>query len=173
MRSQSLLVFSAVISTLAACSPARSGGSTPTDARTSSSSGSASPGGFDSGGSADSGGDGGQVCPLPTTFKWTSTGPLAQPKAGWVSLKNFSDVVFNNQHIVYMSTVDGTGSYGGAVMTFADWSQMATATQYPLPYGGVAPTLIYFTPKNVWVLMYEWGRRRKKRAGSHGGLSLT
>jgi hypothetical protein len=97
------------------------------------------------------------VCPLPTTFHWTSTGPLAQPKSGWVSLKDFSDVVFNNQHIVYMSTVDGSGSYAGAMMTFADWPQMAAATQYPIPVGGIAPTLLYFTPKNIWVLMYEWG----------------
>jgi hypothetical protein len=97
------------------------------------------------------------TCPLTTTFNWTSTDALAQPNAGWVSLKDFSSVVYNGQHIVYMSTVDGSGSYGGAMMTFADWPQMATATQSPLPYGGVAPTLIYFTPKNIWVLMYEWG----------------
>jgi hypothetical protein len=97
------------------------------------------------------------VCPLPTTFHWTSTGPLAQPKSGWVSLKDFSNVVSNNLHIVYMSTVDNSGSYGGALMTFTDWPQMTTGTQYPLHYGGVAPTLIYFTPKNIWVLMYEWG----------------
>ena len=96
------------------------------------------------------------TCPLPTTFKWTSSGPLAQPKTGWVSLKDFSSVVFNNQHVVYMSTVDDAGSYGLAAMTFADWPQMATATQTPVP-GVAAPTLMYFTPKKTWVLMYEWG----------------
>ena len=109
-------------------------------------------------GSSGRGGAGGTgTCALPTTFKWTSTGALAQPKSGWVSLKDFSSVVYNNQHIVYMSTVDGAGAYGGAVMTFNDWPEMATATQTPLPYGGIAPTLMYFKPKNIWVLLYEWG----------------
>ena len=109
-----------------------------------------------SGGTTPTGGSTG-TCALPTTFKWTSTAALAQPKSGWVSLKDFSSIVYNNQHIVYMSTVDTAGAYGGAMMTFADWPQMATATQTPLPYGGVAPTLIYFKPKNLWILMYEWG----------------
>lgn len=108
------------------------------------------------GGTAATGGTTG-TCRLPTTFKWTSTGPLSQPKSGWVALKDFSSIVYNNQHIVYMSTVDNSGAYGGAVMTFTDWPQMATATQSPLPYGGIAPTLVYFRPKNIWVLMYEWG----------------
>lgn len=97
-------------------------------------------------------------CALPKTFKWTSTGPLAQPKSGWLSLKDFSCVVYNHQYLVYMSTVRDRGGYAGAMMTFTNWSQMATATQYPLPEGGVAPDLIYFTPKKIWVLMYEWGR---------------
>jgi Glycosyl hydrolase family 62 len=169
------LVFSALLSTLAACSPLHSGGSTPTDTGMGRGMTSGSPGSSDAGASSDTSGsssagsssgaggisnssaDGGQGCRLPTTFKWTSTGPLAQPKSGWVSLKDFSDIVFNGQHIVYMSTVDGSGSYGGAVMTFTDWPQMTTATQLALPYGGVAPTLMYFTPKKIWVLMYEWG----------------
>lgn len=94
---------------------------------------------------------------LPETFKWKSTGALAEPKSGWVSLKDFSCVVYNNRYIVYMSTVDNAGNYGGAMMSFAHWSDMAKATQYPIPVGGVAPTLIYFTPKKIWVLMYEWG----------------
>ena len=102
-------------------------------------------------------GDGGAVCPLPTSFKWTSTGPLALPQNGWVAIKDFSDVVYDDQHIVYMSTVNESGNYGGAMMTFSDWPEMATATQSALPVGAVAPTLIYFTPKNIWVLMYEWG----------------
>jgi hypothetical protein len=86
-----------------------------------------------------------------------STGPLARPQNGWVALKDFSDVVYNNQHLVYMSTVNSSGNYGVGMMTpFADWSQMAAATQSSTG-GGAAPTLIYFTPKNIWVLMFEWG----------------
>ena len=94
---------------------------------------------------------------LPSTFRWTSTGPLATPQNGWVALKDFSCVNYNGEFIVYFSTVNSSGGYGGGMMTFTNWSQMATATQYALPTGGVAPTLIYFAPKNIWVLMYEWG----------------
>jgi len=81
------------------------------------------------------------TCPLPTTFKWTSTAALAQPKSGWKALKDFSSVVYNNQHVVYLSTVDNSGSYAGAMMTFADWPQMATATQRPLSSGGIVEEL--------------------------------
>jgi len=98
-----------------------------------------------------------QDCALPTTFEWTSSGPLAQPQNGWVALKDFSCVNYNGKFIVYMSTVNSSGSYGGAMMTFTNWSQMATAAQYAMPLATVAPTLIYFAPKNIWVLMYEWG----------------
>jgi hypothetical protein len=109
---------------------------------------------------AGSGGAGGSetTCPLPKSFKWTSTGPLAQPKAGWVSLKNFSDVVFNNQHIVYYSGGTTAGKWAGGMMTFADWADMATATQNTMPMLSAAPTLIYFTPKKIWVLMYQYGQ---------------
>src|SRR5579872_261902 len=121
-----------------------------------SSSGSSSSGGSGSSTGSGSTGDGG-VCPLPTTIKWTSTGPLAPPKSGWVAIKDFTDVVYKGQHIVYMSTVNASGSYGGGMMTFTDWSGAATATQSAMSVGTVAPTLFYFSPKNVWVLAYEWG----------------
>lgn len=113
-----------------------------------------------SGGAGTGGGAGGAstTCPLPKTFKWTSTGPLAQPKAGWVSLKNFSDVVFNNQHIVYYSGGSTSGSWIAGMMVFADWPDMATATQNTMPMLSAAPTLIYFAPKNIWVLMYQYGQ---------------
>jgi hypothetical protein len=97
------------------------------------------------------------VCPLPTKFKWTSTAALTQPKAGWSAIKDFTDVVFNNQHIVYMSTTDSSGTYGGGMMTFADWTQASTATQSAMSVATVAPTLFYFTPKSIWVLAYQWG----------------
>lgn len=99
----------------------------------------------------------GDTCPLPSTFQWTSTGPLAQPKSGWVSLKDFTTADHNGQHIVYM-TIHDTGSFwGSAMMTFKDWSQMGSAQQIEMARSTVAPTLFYFAPKNIWVLAYQWG----------------
>ncbi len=114
------------------------------------------------GGGAGSTGAGGAgtTCPLPKTFKWTSSGPVAQPKApagkAWVALKDFTEVVYNNKHIVYMTNHDAGSTWGAAMFTFSDWAEAATATQNTTPHG-VAPTLFYFTPKNTWVLAYQWG----------------
>ena len=94
---------------------------------------------------------------LPSTFRWTSTDPLATPQNGSLSMKDFTCVHYNGKYIVYFTTVNSAGSWAGGMMTFNTWSDMATAQQYQMPIGTVAPTLFYFAPKNIWVLTYQWG----------------
>jgi len=98
-------------------------------------------------------------CALPTSYRWTSSGPLAQPKHDWVSLKDFTAVPYKGKHLVYASFVDETANNYGS-MAFGlvkDFRQLNFTTQTAMSERTVAPSLFHFKPKNIWVLAYQWG----------------
>ncbi|QOV34157.1 RICIN domain-containing protein [Streptomyces ferrugineus] len=92
------------------------------------------------------------TCALPSTYRWTSTGPLAEPANGSASLKDFTAVKYNGQNLVYATTASESGWRATGFRPFTNWSDMATAPQTAVSGAPIAPTLFYLATKNIWVM---------------------
>ncbi|NEA67277.1 non-reducing end alpha-L-arabinofuranosidase family hydrolase [Streptomyces sp. SID12488] len=98
----------------------------------------------------------GNACALPSTYRWTSTGPLAQPANGQLALKDFATVKYNGKNLVYATTANESGWGSTGFSPFTDWSDMGAATQTKTNQDAVAPDLFYLSTKNIWVMVYQW-----------------
>jgi len=105
---------------------------------------------------------------MPTSFSWTSTGPLISPKSdsthNMIAVKDPSTVYYNGQYIVYASSVNSAGNYGMEYLHFSNWSQAAAATPYFMDntpgFSGyhTAPQVFYFAPQSKWYLIFQSGQ---------------
>jgi hypothetical protein len=143
-----------------------SGGGTARDAGAGTGGAAGAGGGKGTGGTRDAGapGAGGSTgaCPLPAKLAWTSSGPLAKvPRTiggqSFVSIKDFTHVVWNGKHVVYATAYEPATQWNSAMFVFADWSEWDATAGTWLSRDAVAPALIYFEPKQLWVLHYQWG----------------
>ncbi|MDH6484727.1 non-reducing end alpha-L-arabinofuranosidase family hydrolase [Streptomyces sp. SAI-127] len=96
------------------------------------------------------------ACALPSAYRWTSTGPLAQPANGQLALKDFATVKYNGKNLVYATTANESGWGSTGFSPFTNWSDMGAATQTKTNRDAVAPELFYLSTKNIWVMVYQW-----------------
>lgn len=104
---------------------------------------------------------------LPSSFQWTSSGPLIAPKSDAThalqAVKDPSVVNYNGKWYVFASTTNSAGGYSMLETSFTNWSQAGSATQHYLdqtPIGTgykTAPQVFYFAPQKKWYLVYQTG----------------
>lgn len=100
---------------------------------------------------------------IPTSFKWSSSGPLIGPKSdsrNIAALKDPSIVYYNGKYHVFASTAQSSG-YNLVYLSFTDFNSANAATYYYLdqtPIGTgyrAAPQVFYMSTQNKWYLIYQ------------------
>ncbi|KAK4118151.1 glycoside hydrolase family 62 protein [Parathielavia appendiculata] len=103
--------------------------------------------------------------PLPSSFKWKSTGPLIGPKDDGRNLAGIKDptvVEVNGTYHVFASTAKAEG-YNLVYLNFTDFAQAGSAPFYYLDQSPIgtgyraAPQVFYFGPQKLWYLVYQNG----------------
>jgi endo-1,4-beta-xylanase len=98
-------------------------------------------------------------CGVPSSFQWTSSAPLISPMNGAVSIKDPTVVFDGEKWMIYATeyTTDFTMVY----LDFLDWDGAGAALKTPVSVNPnltgykCAPQLFYFSPENLWYLIYQ------------------
>ncbi|KAK3630399.1 hypothetical protein LTR56_017454 [Elasticomyces elasticus] len=101
---------------------------------------------------------------LPTSFKWSSSGPLisAESGSGIDGIKDPSIVYYDGAYHVFASTAQESG-YNMVYITFTDFADAGSASFYYLDQSPIgtgyraAPEVFYFEPQKLWYLVYQNG----------------
>ncbi|MEV0227417.1 non-reducing end alpha-L-arabinofuranosidase family hydrolase [Streptomyces sp. NPDC050704] len=103
---------------------------------------------------------------LPSTFRWSSGGPLIAPKSdathNIAGIKDPTVVQYNGKYHVFASTASSSG-YNLVYLNFNDWSQAGSATHHYLDRTAIgsgyraAPQVFYNAPQRLWYLVYQTG----------------
>src|SRR3954469_23426737 len=128
----------------------------------------------DRGANAGTGGTAGSGTPqldtgLPSSFRWSSTGPLITAKQDAthpiVSVKDPSVVLVDGRWHVFATTANTAGNWSVVYLSFTDWAQADAA---PLTYLDnsppglrnyhAAPQVFYFAPRSKWFLVFQSGQ---------------
>jgi hypothetical protein len=100
---------------------------------------------------------------LPSSFSWTSSGILVEPKNDTRMIQGIKDpsIIFYKDHYhVFASTAKGEG-YNLAYFNFTDFAQANKAPFYYLDQSAIgvgyraAPEVFYFAPQKLWYLIYQ------------------
>ncbi|MEV0977299.1 non-reducing end alpha-L-arabinofuranosidase family hydrolase [Streptomyces sp. NPDC049915] len=103
---------------------------------------------------------------LPSSFSWSSSGPLIAPKPdathNIAGMKDPSVVYYNGKYHVFASVASPSG-YNLVYLKFTDWSQAGSATHHYLDRSAIgsgyraAPQVFYYAPQKLWYLVYQTG----------------
>jgi hypothetical protein len=102
------------------------------------------------------------------TFRWRSTAPLVAPiqdaNHPILSVKDPSIVYFDGRWHLFATTANTSGSWSMIYLSFAEWSEAASAQPYYLDNNPAlrgyhaAPQIFYFTPQSRWYLVFQSGQ---------------
>nr|5B6S_A Chain A, Glycosyl hydrolase family 62 protein [Coprinopsis cinerea okayama7\ len=102
---------------------------------------------------------------LPSSFRWSSSGPLIGPKSDSRRIQGIKDpsVVYHDGRWHVFASTAKTEGYNLVYISFTDWAQAGSASFYYLdqaPLGTgyrAAPQVFYFAPQRLWYLVYQNG----------------